>query len=291
MGENSKISWTHHTFNPWWGCQRVSPGCENCYAEALDKRVGGAVVDGVKRLRWGPKAPRVRTSAANWKEPLKWNRKAAAEGVRKRVFCASMADVFEDRAELVPWRADLFAMIEATPALDWLMLTKRPENISRLMPAFGWPVSNVWLGTTVEDQRRADERIPELLKVPAAVRFLSCEPLIDSVDLTRWLRFERHGDGRGMGGGWPIGPAIDWVIIGGESGGRARSFHTDWAHDLVEQCRAAGVAPFVKQLGTNPVASGRDQLALLNMRDHHGGDPAEWPEDLRVREFPEVRRG
>ncbi len=286
------IQWAHYTFNPWVGCQRVSPGCENCYAEAYDKRVGGVpkrqrTDPSVAELRWGPKAPRVRTSESYWKQPLKWNREAEAAGERRRVFCASLADVFEDRDELIPWRRELFELIDATPGLDWLLLTKRPENIMGMLP-WGWVNAmlhglvppNVWFGTTVEDQRRANERIPQLLSVPAAVRFLSCEPLLEPVDLSFWLDEDENGFS------WRTGNAIQWVIIGGESGNGARPFHTEWARALIAQCREGDVAPFVKQLGSEAVAAGRDQLSLLRMKDRAGGDPAEWPEDLRVREFP-----
>jgi protein gp37 len=178
-----------YTFNPWIGCAKVSPGCANCYAETLmDKRMG--------RVQWGVNGTRVHTSDSNWKKPYQWNRKAQEEGVRKRIFCASLADVFEDRPELVPWRADLFAMIDATPNLDWLLLTKRPENIKRLWPfgwyedkggPFTWP--NVWIGTSVENQEQADKRIPHLLSIPASVRFLSMEPLLGPVDLSPYLGY------------------------------------------------------------------------------------------------------
>lgn len=280
MGENSGIQWTHHTFNPWVGCQRISPGCTYCYAEAYDKRVGGGFVgtgdDRHKTLRWGPTAPRVRTSAANWRKPIAWDMAAKAAGERHRVFCASLADVFEDRPELEEWRADLFSLIDDTPHLDWLLLTKRPENIGRLTP---WkfyrkdPRPNVWLGTTVEDQQRANERIPHLVAAPAVVHFLSCEPLLEAVDLSEWLDEDKNG----------FCCRIDWVIIGGESGGKARPFQTDWALSVIQQCRDAGRGdprPFVKQMGsvwarTSPRAD-----------DSHGGDPSEWPEALRVREFP-----
>lgn len=291
MGENSGIQWTTHTFNPWVGCQRVSPGCEHCYAEAYDKRVGGAKLpDGSKALRWGPKAPRVRTSPANWRKPLAWDRAARAADRRDRVFCSSLADVFEDRPELVPWRAELFALIARTPSLDWLLLTKRPENIRRLWPEVEFPDGqrcfrpgvdwwpNVWLGTTVEDQRRANERIPELVQVPAAVRFLSCEPLLERLDLRRWLDEDETG----------FVSLIDWVIIGGESGPAARPFAIEWARSLIAQCRDGGdaeAAPFMKQLGARPVAP-----VPMRLDDSHGGDPSEWPADLRVREFPEPRR-
>ncbi len=149
------------------------------------------------------------------------------------------------------------------------------------IPSDGTPWPNVWLGTTVEDQKRANERIPDLVKVPAAVRFLSMEPLLEPVDLSYWLCEDKNGFIHRTGN------AIQWAIIGGESGAKARSFHTEWARDLVQQCREGDVAPFVKQMGSNAVGAGRDQMALLAMKDSHGGDPAEWPEDLRVREFPQ----
>lgn len=309
MGENSGIQWTTHTFNPWVGCQRVSPGCTNCYAETYDRRVGGAVdpTDGKKKLRWGPQAPRVRTAPSNWKNPLKWDRAAAAAGERHRVFCSSLADVFEEREELVHWRADLFQLIASTPHLDWLLLTKRPQNIRRMLtetakliesPALAaWhlhdvPMPNIWFGTTVEDQQRANERVPALLGVPARVRFLSCEPLLERVDLSKVPAVSETVDS----------PLLkpDWIIIGGESGSKARPFDIEWARSLVRQARKAGAAPFVKQMGVRPFESGiawqsvhgRDDEYLqpakrdLKLVDSHGGDPAEWPEDLRVREFP-----
>ena len=301
MGETS-IQWTDYTFNPWIGCARVSPGCVHCYAEARDQRF-------TRGKNWGPKGTRTRTSPENWRKPLAWNAKAKREGRRYRVFCASLADVFEDRPELVEWRTGLIDLIARTPHLDWLLLTKRPENITRLLRGALqllesktetyfcdaavllrlWldgvgdehgrktPPFNVWLGTTVEDQQRANERIPELLKVPASVRFLSCEPLLERVDLSPWLDEDRTGF---------VG-LIDWVIIGGESGVGARPFHLEWARDLVNQCRDGGraeAAPFVKQLGA--FAFGRDGRRILTMRDRAKGDMAEWPEDLRVREFP-----
>lgn len=324
MGENSGIQWTTHTFNPWVGCQRISPGCTNCYAETYDKRVGGAVdpADGKKKLRWGPQAPRVRTSRQNWNKVLKWENAARTRGVRERVFCSSLADVFEDRAELVPWREDLFGLIASTPSLDWLLLTKRPENIERLWPdviaepnggtyapcsrpsSYAWP--NVWLGTTVEDQQRAVERVPALLQVDAAVRFLSCEPLLEHVDLSKVPAVSEMFDS-------PLRKP-DWIIIGGESGQSARPFDLSWARSLVRQARSVGAAPFVKQLGAVPVVDesewrvGNERgvhllsgapharksapagTVPLKFNDAHAGEPAEWPEDLRVREFPRARR-
>ena len=243
MGENSKIEWTHHTFNPWIGCVKVSPGCQHCYAEAQNKRWG-------KDL-WGVDKPRQITSAAYWHQPLEWNDKAEVDGERRRVFCASMADVFEDREDLIEPRARLWNLIAATPALDWLLLTKRPENLLRMVPwmaSDGMPWPNVWLGTSCEDQRRADERIPHLLSVPAVVRFLSCEPLLGPVTLRDEWRMPRfadddprslRADGRG----------VDWVIAGGESGHGARPMHPGWARSLRDQCEEFGVSFFFKQWG------------------------------------------
>ena len=175
MAKNSRIEWTTHTFNPWWGCVKVSPACKHCYAESWAKRVGQPV--------WGIRADRRFFGEAHWNEPLRWDREAAQSGERARVFCASMADVFEDRGDLDPWRDRLWALIEATPNLDWLLLTKRPQHIASMAPWDDrWP-ANVWLGTTVEDQDCADERLPLLAAVPAAVRFISAEPLLGPVDL------------------------------------------------------------------------------------------------------------
>jgi protein gp37 len=228
MAEESAISWTDATFNPWMGCARVSPACENCYAETL-------VTTRMRLPVWGPPktTARKRTAAANWAKPRAWDRAAAKAGRRTKVFCASLADVFEDHPALPEWRADLFELIEATPHLDWLLLTKRPQHMARFAPkrwADGWP-ANVWAGCTVEDQRRADERVPHLLRVPAAVRFLSCEPLLGPVDLRGML------------------PGIDWIIAGGESGAAARPMHPDWAFDLLTQARRVGAAFHFKQWG------------------------------------------
>lgn len=292
MGENSGIQWTTHTFNPWVGCQRVSPGCENCYAETLDRRVGGGVdpKDGVKKLRWGPTAPRVRTTEKYWKQPAKWNAKALALGQRHRVFCASLADVFEDRAELRPWRLDLFTLIKATPGLDWLVLTKRPENICDLLPGEVEDYPNIWWGTTVEDQKRADQRWPELFhqtRYAKTVRFLSLEPLIQPAAIKCAGCNGTPGDHMAPDGGGCTGAFPDWFIIGGESGGNARRFEMGWAIDLVAGARTIGAAPFVKQMGSRPTMVG----GPIKLRDSHGGDPAEWPEALRVREFPKPRGG
>lgn len=247
MAENSGIEWTHHTFNPWIGCTKVSAACDHCYAEAWDARG----LQG-QPTRWGPRAERTRTSAGNWSKPRTWNSKAKAAGVRYRVFCASLADVFDNHKSILPeWRADLWRLIDATPHLDWLLLTKRPQNIAKMLPAdWGDGRPNVWLGTTVENQTEADRRIPPLLDVPARVRFLSCEPLLGPVDLrsipwdeaawvnalTGQIKFSDH-----------FWTRIDWVICGGESGKDARPMHPDWARSLRDQCIAAGVPFLFKQ--------------------------------------------
>ncbi len=243
MAENTAIAWTDHTFNPWIGCARVSPGCAMCYAETLDKRYGGTA--------WGAHGTRRVTGADTWRKPLKWNRDALRTGTSPRVFCASMGDVFEDHPALTEPRARLWTLIEQTPALTWQLLTKRPENIATMAPwGDTWP-THVWAGTSVEDQRRADERTPHLAKVPAAVRFLSCEPLLAPVDLDL--------------------TGVSWAIIGGESGPGHRPMDLNWLASIVGQCRAAGVAVFVKQ------------------------DAGQWsgrqgriPADLWVHEFPQV---
>lgn len=260
----TKIEWTHQrnpdgtvtpgfTFNPWAGCQKVSPGCKHCYAETLmDTRYG--------KVKWGPDGTRVRTSDANWRKPLAWNRQAEKEGRRLRVFCASLADVFEDREEVAPWRADLFKLIEKTLMLDWLLLTKRPENIEPMLRAITTPggtldawrllgtgyYSNVWLGTSVENQEAADERIPKLLAAPAKVRFLSCEPLLGPVDLS-WYVAPQFAADDPRHEPWRNG--IEWVIVGGESGPQARPMHPDWVRTIRDDCQGTGVPFFFKQWG------------------------------------------
>jgi protein gp37 len=254
MGENSKISWTDHTFNPWWGCAKVSPGCANCYAETLSNRFGSL---------WGKDAPRRFFDTKHWDEPLKWNSKAAAAGRNAKVFCGSMCDIFEDRPDLTEHRTRLFDLIMQTQHLTWLLLTKRPENLARLLPQ-EWNQKNVWLGVTAENQTAADKRIPLLLQAPAAVRFVSCEPLLGPVDLGIGVCQECGGCGEtaghysqddGMdtcgscGGSGRAENKIDWVIAGGESGQKARPMHPDWSLSLRDQCQAAGVSFFFKQWG------------------------------------------
>jgi protein gp37 len=221
MAENSKIEWTDHTFNPWIGCQKVSPGCDHCYAETMmDHRY--------HRVQWGPHGERHRTSRAYWRLPFKWAE--ASNGRRPRVFCASLADVFDNRAPNGA-REDLWALVRATPQLDWMLLTKRPENISMMLPVDwedGWPT--VWLGTTCEDQKHFDRRWPILCKIPAAVRFISYEPALGPLVI---------GDAR-----------PSWIICGGESGAgeHTRYMEPIWARSLRDECAIKGIAFFLKQM-------------------------------------------
>ncbi|MEM5384182.1 phage Gp37/Gp68 family protein [Paraburkholderia phymatum] len=260
MSENSEIEWTDHTFNPWEGCQKVGPGCDHCYAETRNARFSGGIA-----INWGPGAPRRRTSPANWRKPLQWNKAHAeffaAHGRRQRVFCASLADVF-DNAVSPTWRAELFELIESTPNLDWLLLTKRIGNVPAMLHETGVDrlPDNVWLGATIVNQEEANRDVRKLLSVPARVRFLSMEPLLGPVDLTRLA----HGDESDLDAlrgqvvytsqhfampPEPLGKAISWVICGGESGRGARPMHPDWARDLRDQCAEAGVPFLFKQWG------------------------------------------
>lgn len=249
MAENSKIEWTHHTFNPWVGCTKVSPACDHCYAEGWAKRSG--------MVQWGPHADRRRTSESNWRQPIKWNAEAERLGVRYRVFCSSLADVF-DNAVPVQWRIELMKLICETRHLDWLLLTKRIGNASEMLEtAFraahhqreGWAdntLPNVWIGATICNQEEADRDIPKLLAVPAVKRFLSMEPLLGHVDVFSIMTGELlHTSGNDYAPGW-----LDWIIVGGESGPGARPMHPKWVRSLRDQCAAAeGVSFLFKQHG------------------------------------------
>ncbi len=256
MSENTKIEWADHTFNPWVGCTKVSPACDHCYAEGWAKRSG--------MVMWG--GERIRTTKANWKQPRKWNAQAQAEGRRFRVFCASLADVFDNQ---VPdaWRLDLFSLIAETPNLDWLLLTKRIGNVESYLQRDGMAFDLVnsglaWIGSTICNQAEADRDIPKLLEVPARVRFLSIEPMLGPVDLTRLPLSATRYDA--LIGSMPANAHInalrgfnengnrtrvDWVICGGESGPHARPMDPDWARSLRDQCQAAGVPFLFKQWG------------------------------------------
>lgn len=275
MGQDTAIEWADHTFNPWWGCTAVSPACDHCYAEALAKRTGAANL-------W--KGERRRTSEANWNLPLKWNRQAERDGRRFRVFCASMADVFDNQVDR-EWRDALWRLIGDTPHLDWLLLTKRPQNIPKFIPDCddSWPWPNVWLGTTVENQTEADRRIPHLLAAPAAMRFLSCEPLLGPIEL-QCIRDDPRLCGLDVIERRPGKASIDWVIAGGESGPNARPSHPDWFRQLRDVCAHFEVPFFFKQWGEfSPVA---DVLSAVRQRRRSvllqpGGSPV--PEDVAMR--------
>lgn len=244
--QNSRIEWCSHTFNIVWGCIRVSPGCEHCYAETLAHRYGYKV--------WGPaKTTERRTMSENyWKQPMRWNAAAlkAPYGVeRPRVFCGSMCDVFEDHPTNARERIRLWETIGECDALDWLLLTKRPENILKMVPtawAQGYWPEHVWAMTSVENQEQAAKRIPELLKVPARVRGLSCEPLLGPLDIEAYLYPHFAADDSRH---YPRKNGVEWVITGGESGHGARPAHPDWFRSLRNQCQAAGVPFFFKQHG------------------------------------------
>lgn len=281
MAEKTEIAWTDSSFNPWWGCTKVGPGCDNCYANALDKRTGGD--------HWGAHTTPRTMSDENWKKPLRWNKQAATTGPR-RVFCGSMCDVFDNNAP-AGQRERLWELIRKTPNLQWQLLTKRVGNIRKYLPA-DWGDRNyphVWLGITVVNQEEADRDIPKLMQIPAAVRFLSMEPLLSRVDLCEIFRIWWHQGTRSFVGysedpGPGVRREIDWVIVGGESGPGARPFALGWAKDIVRQCQGAGVPVFIKQLGANP--TNREGEPCPHIKDRKGGDINEWPEILRVREFP-----
>ena len=272
--KDSKIEWTDHTLNFWWGCMKVSPGCTNCYALALSKRFGHDI--------WGPAATtdRHRTKGP-WKDILSWERQAEKAGIRRRVFCQSMSDFFEEHPQLDEWRAEACETLESLRWLDVQLLTKRPENVRQMVPAGWleeWP-AHIWIGTSVENQEWADKRIPELLRIPAAVRFLSCEPLLGPVDLKKWIpRFIEWANAGGpneCSHGYAAGipcpsctPRIHWVIVGGESGPGARPMEDIWAQSIITQCQKAGVPAFMKQMGGT-----RKPFRSI-------------PDDMMVREFP-----
>lgn len=285
MSDKTGIEWADSTFNPWMGCTKVSPACDHCYAERDTARFG--------RVQWGAGQPRVRTSASNWKKPMQWNSKpfyeclncgCRGEGVhghdrdgaetwkcqacgseritpaRRRVFCASLADVFDN--DVPPeWRADLFALIEATPNIDWMLLTKRIGNADRMIRQARLAIvgssrlvvpevlPNLWLGATICNQEEADRDIPKLLAVPAAVRFLSMEPLLGPVDLPGLFYYGTEK----TGGVVPLRDRghtqLDWVVVGGESGPNARPMHPEWPRSLRDQCAAADVPFLFKQWG------------------------------------------
>jgi protein gp37 len=361
----SSIEWTDATWNPVRGCSKVSEGCRNCYAMKQAHRFSGAgkPYEGLTQLVVG-KGPQwtgaVRTVPDILEDPLRWR-------APRRVFVNSMSDLFHDSVA-TGFIDRVFAIMAMTPQHTYQVLTKRPGRMERYVQLhdrplqghpvqrcidhfidtsgiatredaglWSWPLPNVWLGTSVEHQAAADERIPHLLRTPAAVRFLSCEPLLGPVELRQSWRDYLEG--------WDTEPVhvcggdeqryhrqcpepsqvqterIDWVIAGGESGPGARPCNVEWVRSLVEQCRAAAVPVFVKQMGALPTTSyyddamreeyeahgwewpdpidwdidfdgqpSLDARVHVELRDRKGGDPSEWPEDIRVREFPGFAR-
>lgn len=278
MGARSKIEWTDSTFNPWVGCTKVRrargapSACDFCYAEKWAKRSG--------QVEWG-NHPRRRTTEAYWRNPLTWNDQAPSFQIknerRQRVFCASLADVFDNQVDS-EWRSDLFALIRACDQLDWQLLTKRSQNIRKMLPPdWGDGYPNVWLGTTAEDADAYRQRVPHLLKVPAAIHFVSYEPAIG-----------------------PLGPLDiaglypDWLIIGGESGVRSdliRLTNPQWARDAIAECRRVGTAPFLKQWGTyknNPrvVEGGLSEQQAMKVDPPENGKGGGKLDDRLCREFP-----
>ena len=246
----------------------MGPGCDNCYAKGLDGRHLRSAID-----HWGPGAPREIARELNWQEPPKWDRRAAAKGIRARVFCASMADVFDKEAPRAA-RHRLWKLVRSTPNLDWLILTKRPQNIQEYLPhdwgSAGYP--NVWLGTSCEDRKHGFPRVDALRAIPAKVHFVSCEPLLEDIsdiDLSN----------------------IDWLITGGESGRKARTFDVAWARALRDLCNKNNVRLFVKQMGARPIECGtplKFHKTAEGKRDIDGKSTDNFPVDLRIREFPDA---
>lgn len=313
MADKTKIQWCDHSASPWYGCAHVHAGCDHCYAEALAKRNPTAL--GI----WGDGGTRVKSKSflANLR---KWNRKAQEAGRVVSVF-PSLCDPFEDRPELEPWRREMFQVIDECPSVRLLLLTKRPKNVRRMWPRVGFPESgipgtlgryvrlpNVWLLASVSDQATADALVPELLKCRDLVPVLglSCEPLLGEIDFSQMPNTNGYGEGQRWYDplkrlawyatfepyydGCHCKEGIDFVIVGGESGPNARPCNVEWVRSLVGQCRAAAVPVFVKQLGARPYFQSADMHGPqdLWLSDPKGGDPAEWSEDLRVREFPTV---
>jgi protein gp37 len=236
MGKITGIAWAHHTFNPWAGCTKISPACRRCYAAALSERWGLA--------EWGPNVPRTFFSDKHWSQPLKWDKAAKQAGEPRRVFCASLADVFEARTDLDPWRARLWLLIDRTPHLTWMLLIKRPENIQKMVLP-GWMPKNVWLGFTAENQEEYDRRSVAMLDLMRAnitpdIWFASCEPLLGEIN----LRPDPTDSDTSL-------CIPDWVICGGESGAGHTPMHEGHARNLRDQCREYNLPFFFKQHSHN----------------------------------------
>ena len=264
MAGKTKIEWTDRTFNPWIGCTKVSKGCRHCYAETLSNRFGWT--------KWGPDGIRERTSPANWQKPVGWNDYAKRTGTRRRVFCASLADVFDVQAPEGA-REDLFRLIKNTPYLVWQLLTKRPENMVSMLPddwgTEGYP--NVWLGITTEDQQTYDIRWPILSQTPVGTRFISYEPIVGS------LSVKNHAE------------KPDWIIWGGESGAKARGCDVSWVENIVSECRALSISVFGKQWGTrknNPLTEEYGKAMSEEMDPEINGKGGALLHGKLYREFP-----
>lgn len=271
MAEFSKIAWTTHTHNHWEGCTKVGPGCDGCYAAARNDRFHAGV-------NWGPGAPRRLTSIQNRNRPRRWQREAEAAGVRVRVFCSSLADVFDNEVP-VEWRMELYRLIYETPNLDWILVTKRVGNVAKMLGGMVFP-KNVIVVATIVNQDEADRDMPKLekLKADGCVTKIgvSYEPALGPVEWLPWLA------------------NLDWLIVGGEStqgSHKARQFQLEWASRAINETRGTGCAVFIKQLGSNPVFDVNDELTKFTVSDKAGADTDEWPEFMRVREFPVIGGG
>jgi protein gp37 len=285
MGERTEIAWCDATFNPWIGCTEISPGCEHCYARGLSRRFAPNL--------WGADAERKLMTDAYWSQPLAWQRRAIKEGTRPRVFCASMSDVFDNHPAVSDSRNHLWELILRTPRLDWLVLTKRIGNVSRMLPPdWGDGYPNVWLGISVVNQEEADRDIPKLTDTPAARRFISAEPLLGPLDLYAFQKGRCAACG-GTGGAVDVledgaeldrcrdcmgtglcedNPGLDWIIVGGESGANARPLNIDWALGVQHFCVHYGVPFFMKQ---------GSQANWAGFRNF-----ASFPKQLQVRQWP-----
>jgi protein gp37 len=311
MSEKSNIAWTDATWNPWRGCTKVSPGCDNCYAEKLvTTRLGG---------EWGKGKPRVRAAEATFNAPLAWNKKPfihscghasafvndpcpkcnmVGEWHTRRVFLGSLMDWLDPEVP-IEWLADALDIVRRCDNLEWITVTKRPElwrermGLVRNSAIFGdlaywisewmsgYPPDNITVLTSVENQAMLEQRIVDLLKIPCLRRGLSCEPLLEPLDLGLNGIVPKDISPRFR----PVGEMLHWVVVGGESGPNARPCNLAWIRSVVEQCKSAGVPVFVKQTGSRCI-----EWNGANVRHHYnhpkGGDPAEWAEDLRVQQYP-----
>lgn len=275
MGDSTKIPYVDHTWNPWYGCEPVHTGCQNCYAKPYWKRFHV------------PPGRRKRAAESTLLKPFAWNRRAAKLGVRRRVMLGSLMDFFEDHPDVGEWRKEVFEMIRDTPHLDWVIPTKRPERLPLCWPSFTRnirpndfsrrPYQNVSVLVSVSDQatyKRADRGLfPSCTLLDTSVG-LSIEPLLGPIDL---------GENASV---------FDWLVIGGESGDNARPCHVEWIRDLAKQGQAADIAVYIKQLGSAPVSSRWSDIATMpHIKDSKGADPDEWPSDLRIQEYPKTSQG